>query len=460
MKRKWLVGLFIVALFLMWVSSDKPTTTEAEPELQPRPHLGYGIHVAPYAGGGGQAAVDQLGMDWVKLYDPSQIPAYPTKQILYRLDFGWPSDWNQFRVDVRARLGELTSRGGVEAIEVHNEPNLLAEWPGGPNPTEYVQMLRVVYEESKAYNPAIVVVSAGLAPAPDSAVSMNDLTFARQMFQLGAGNYFDAFGYHPYGANNPPEQEPNPATMNFRRTELIRNMMLEFGLGSKPIWLTEYGWLRDPAEDGVLCLPSDPSFRDFQWMVVDGVTQAEYTIRSYDFADRFWEWVGPTFLWNLNWSLLPREALSACSHMRWFSLLDSRGNPTLTYNRVATMPRRPLELIPEMALVSDQMTVEVGVTCLGLVELGQFSIENVGYPGEFTVTISPAASSSGPLLDATPETAEIGDVVTVFADTTGLTPGLYRVYINAQASIAGRLVSETLEGYVIISESLAACVER
>lgn len=457
MRRLLAIGL---AVLLVLIIGRDTANTDARPDALPRPHLGYGIHVAPYAGGSGPFSVDQLGMDWVKLYEPYQIANYPDKSILFRLDFGWPSDWNRFRVDVRARLQELTSRGGVEAIEVHNEPNLLAEWPGGPNPTEYVQMLRVVYEETKAYNPDIVVVSAGLAPAPDSNRSMNDLTFARQMFQLGAGNYFDAFGYHPYGANNPPEQDPSPGTMNFRRTELIRDMMIEFDLSNKPIWLTEYGWLRNPAEDGVICSPTDPSFRDFQWMVVDGATQAEYTVRAYDFADRFWEWVGPTFLWNLNWSQLPSDALSQCSHMRWFSLLDSRGNPTLTYNRVATMPRRPVELVPQMALVSDQMTVEVGVTCLGLVELGQFSIENVGYPGEFTVTISPASSSSGPILDVTPTTADIGDVVTIFADTTGLTPGLYRVYINAQATIAGRLISETLEGYVVISESLAACVER
>jgi hypothetical protein len=454
--KKLFILMITSAAALIIFSSDAAPAAAAPPEL-PRPHLGYGIHIAPNAGGGGQGIADQLGMDWVKLYDPPQIFSYPDKKILFRMDFGWPSNWEQFRIDTRARLGELARNGGVEAIEVHNEPNLRAEWPRGPNPAEYVQMLRVVYEEVKAFDPEILVISGGLAPAPDSDISMDDLRFTRQMFQLGAGGYFDAFGYHPYGANNPPEQAPAPDTMNFRRTELIRDMMIEFGLEEKPIWLTEYGWLRSPAEDGVVCSPADPSFRDFSWMQLDGTTQAEYTIRSYDFADRYWDYVGPTFLWNLNWSLLPDEALSQCSHMRWFSLLDMDARPTLLYNRLITMPRRPAELVPQMALVADQMTVEVGVTCPALVEVGQFEIQNVGYPGEFTTDIVPAASLSGPTVEVSTAQADLGDTVVVYADTNGMTPGLYIIYVNVQATIAGRRISQTIEGYVIVSESYAAC---
>lgn len=447
--------LGMAAIFVL--SSSNISQTQAEPEAIPRPHLGYGIHIAPYAGGGGAGVAEQLGMDWVKLYEPRQISSYPSQKILFRMDFGWPSDWNQFRVDLRARLGELAGYGGVEAIEVHNEPNLQLEWPRGPNPAEYVQLLRVVYQEIKAFDARIIVVSAGLAPAPDSPISMSDLTFARQMFLNGAGQYFDVFGYHPYGANNPPEQDPSPDLMNFRRTELIRDMMVEFDLDDKQIWLTEFGWLRNPAEDGVTCSPSDPGFRDFQWMLVDGRTQADYTVRAYDYADRYWEWAGTTFLWNLNWSLLPLEALSPCNHMRWFAILDSSGRPTLTYNRVAAMSRRPAELVPQLALVANQMTVEVGVTCPALVELGRFEIANVGYPGEFEVEISPALSFSGPTVEVTPERAEIGDTVVVYADTTGLTTGMYIIYVNVQSTIAGRRVSQSIEGYVIVSDSYAAC---
>jgi len=442
-------------LILLGSSSQHHSEAAPSPQL-PRPHLGYGIHVAPYAGGGDPALIDRLQMDWVKLYEPFQIRLYDDKKILFRMDFGWPSDWNQFRIDARNRILELNALG-VDAIEVHNEPNLRIEWPRGPNPAEYVQMLQVVYTEIKAINPSIIVVSAGLAPTVDSARSMNDLTFARQMFELGAGDYFDAFGYHPYGFNAPPEQEPSPDVLNFRRVELIRDLMVEYKLENKQIWLTEFGWLRNPAEDGVSCSPSDPQLREFVWMQVDGQTQADYIVRAYDFADRYWTWAGPTFLWNLNWSLLPVEALSPCNHMRWFSLLNSRGQPTIAFNRVAVMERRPAQLAPEMSLVANAMTVEVGQSCLGIVQVGQFEVQNVGYPGEFEVDILPAVSFSGPQVFVEPTSAEIGDVVRVYADTTGLTPGLYIIYVNAQTTIAGRRVSQTLEGYVIVSTSFSAC---
>lgn len=452
------IVILLIGFFVILAALPAPQhATQASPVPQlPRPHLGYGIHVAPYAGGGNPLLVNQLQMDWVKLYEPFQIEQYPDKKILFRMDFGWPNDWNQFRVDARARILELNALG-VDAIEVHNEPNLYIEWPRGSNAAEYVQMLRVVYAEIKAVNPAIVVVSGGLAPTGNSDRSVDDLLFARQMFDLGAGDYFDVFGYHPYGFNAPPEEEPAPDRLNFRRVELIRDLMVEYNLDNKQIWLTEFGWLRNPSEDGIACSASDPQLREFVWMQVDGQTQADYIVRAYDFADRYWEWVGPTFLWNLNWSQLPLEALSPCNHMRWFSLLNSRGEPTLAFNTVARMDRRPAELSPEMTLASDAMTVEVGETCLGVVQVGQFTVQNTGYPGEFEVDVLPAVSFSGPVVFTEPSTAEIGDTVRVYADTTDLTTGLYIVYINAQTTIAGRRISQTLEGYVIVSESFAAC---
>ncbi len=454
--RSFLI-LFLGFLTLMVAFPATSHHTEAAPAPQlPRPHLGYGIHVAPYAGGGDPTLVNRLQMDWVKVYEPFQVTQFADKKVLFRMDFGWPSDWNQFRIDARNRIIELNALG-VDAIEVHNEPNLSIEWPRGPNPAEYVQMLRVVYAEIKAVNPAIIVVSGGLAPTGNSDRSMDDLDFARQMFQLGAGDYFDVFGYHPYGFNAPPEQEPAPGVLNFRRVELLRQLMVEFELDNKQIWLTEFGWLRNPSEDGIACSASDPQLREFVWMQVDGQTQADYIVRAYEFADRYWEWVGPTFLWNLNWSLLPLEALSPCNHMRWFSLLNSRGEPTIAFNRVATMSRRPAQLVPEMSLVANQMTVEVGETCLGLVQVGEFEVRNVGYPGEFAVDISPAISFSGPQVFTEPTTADIGDSVRVYADTQGLTPGLYIIYVNIQTTIGGRRISQTLEGYVIVSASFSAC---
>ena len=58
----------------------------------------------------------------------------------------------------------------------------------------------------KKVAPDITIVSGGLAPTTNSDRSVDDLTFAQQMFSAGAGSCFDAFGYHPYGYNQPPEE--------------------------------------------------------------------------------------------------------------------------------------------------------------------------------------------------------------------------------------------------------------
>jgi hypothetical protein len=82
----------------------------------------------------------------VKLYDEGQIGMFSGRRILFRMDLPWPDNWEAFRTSVRQRAANLAALG-VDAIEVHNEPNLANEWPHGPNAWEYTQMLRVVYTE-------------------------------------------------------------------------------------------------------------------------------------------------------------------------------------------------------------------------------------------------------------------------------------------------------------------------
>lgn len=446
-------------------ATDKPELTHRLQQI-PAPHLDYGIHVAPYTTVD-VSMVDSLRMPWVKLYTVDQIRQFPGKRVLFRLDVTWTSyasNPEEFRRNVQARVRELSDLG-VVAIEVHNEPNLGTEWNNNPDPWQYTQVLRVVYTQIKAINPTIIVVSGGLAPTftTPNGRSYDDLDFARVMFDNNAGDYFDVFGYHPYGYNAPPEQAPSEDLLNFRRVELIRELMREHHI-NKQIWLTEFGWLRDPAEDGVSCSHSDPNIVDFVWMLVDGRTQGDYIVRAFAYADRNWSWAGPTFLWNLNWSMIPPNTLHPCSHMRWFALLTGDGRPTQAFHSVAAMPRRPAPWIPgqipgvgpEMVLVADDMTVEVGLNCLGWVPVGQFEITNEG-SGTFTVTIEPAVSLSGPTVEVSPEVAEIDDVVTVFADTTGLIEGLYTIYINVSTVIDERIIRQTVRGYISITDSFAAC---
>ncbi len=442
--------------------ATEPPYVQSIAAMIPRPHLGYGIHVAPHTSVD-LGWIDRLGMDWVKVYTDTEAGYYRNKKVLFRYDLIYPGssgNWEEFKAGVRARALKLVDLG-VEAVEVHNEPNLQAEWTGPPDAWQYTQMLRVVYIEIKAVAPQLIVVSGGLAPTitTPSRDAITDIDFAREMFRNDAGSYFDVFGYHPYGYNAPPEDAPNARTLNFRRTELMRELMLEFDLGSKPMWLTEFGWLRDPAEEGLNCLASDLSFAGFSWMKVSGQTQADYIARAFDYADKNWAWAGPMFLWNLNWSMLGPNVLSQCNHMRWFSILRSDGQPTLALYSVAAMPRRTVREVAEMTLVAlDDMAVEIGYSCPAIIEVGQFQIRNTGYPGTgFDATIEPAISLSGPEVTVSPALATSDDVITVYADTTGLTPGLYVVFINVETDIGGAIVSQNIRGYVQVSDSFSAC---
>jgi len=404
------------------------------------------------------AWIDQLRMDWVKLYDVGQISMFQGKRILFRMDLPWPDNWEAFRTSVRQRTEQLAALG-VEAIEVHNEPNLGLEWPHGPNGWEYTQMLRVAYTQIKSVDPNIIVVSGGLAPTittPDRK-AISDIEFAAEMLDNGAAQWFDAFGYHPYGYNAAPETEPSVNTLVFRRVELIRALFEERGIYDKQIWLTEFGWLRDPAEDGVNCSDSDPNFAGFAWLRVSAQTQADYTVRAFDWADRHWPWAGPMFLWNLNWALYPPGINPMCSHMRWFSILRNDGSPLPVYERVAGMPRRYSDYLPSLTIYAHNMTVEVSVECPASVMVGEFEIVNSGYPGSFSARVEPVTPPGGPEVEVFPPTARNGETVQVFADTNGLSPGLHIIYVNAQADIGERTMSEMIQGYIVITDEAGGC---
>ena len=448
-------------LILCLLAAGWPSLTGAPAAAQvrdnlPAPHLGYGIHIGPHTSVD-PALVDQLGMDWVKLYDIGQIARFPNKRILFRIDLPWPDNWDAFRASVRQRAVDL-SAAGVDAIEVHNEPNLAMEWPHGPNAWEFTQMLRVAYTIIKSVNPDIIVVSGGLAPTITTGDrgAISDIDYAAEMLDNGAAQWFDAFGYHPYGYNEPPEAEPRYDRLTFRRVELIRALFEERGILDKQIWMTEFGWLRDPAEDGVACSDTDPDFQGFAWLRVSGQTQADYTVRAFEWADRHWPWAGPMFLWNLNWSLYPPNVNATCSHMRWFSVLRSDGSPLPVFQRVAAMPRRTSDYLPRLTIYAENMAIETGAYCPGSIKVGEFQVLNSGFPGRFTATAEAAVPPNGPQVEIFPAAVTNGETVEVFADTQNLDPGLHIIYVNVSAVIGERKVAETIQGYIVVS-SVGGC---
>src|SRR5687768_235855 len=87
--------------------------------------------------------------------------------------------------------------GRIEAIQVWNEPNLRGEWMTGRpvNGAEYVELLKVAYTHAKAADPNIIILAAPLATNNERVEyngNMNEFDYLQQMYDAGAGQYFDA----------------------------------------------------------------------------------------------------------------------------------------------------------------------------------------------------------------------------------------------------------------------------
>ncbi len=177
--------------------------------------------------------------------------------------------------------------GRVDHIIIWNEPNLAFEWGMRvPDPAAYTELLKVVYARAKQANPNVVVLAGALAPTLEpegSPYGLNDLLYLQRMYEAGAASYFDALAAHCYGLQNPPDQDPAPERLNFRRVELLRQVMESNGDAAKPIYITEAGWNDSP-----------------RWIY--GVTPAQrvqYTLGAYEWARHVerWPWCQAVVIW-------------------------------------------------------------------------------------------------------------------------------------------------------------------
>jgi hypothetical protein len=210
-------------------------------------------------------------------------------------------------------------------VQIWNEPNLSAEWGfQRVDAVAYTRLLEVAYRRAKEADPDVVVLSAPLAITLEDASmrgNHNDLVFLEQMYQAGAGEYFDILSANAFGLDYPPEEPPDPNVLNFRRVELHREIMERYGDGSKPVWINEYGWNAAPA-----------SFPDeiLTWERVTEAEQADYTVRGIAWAREHWPWLGVVNIWYFRQvGDIPPDRASY-----YFALMDPGFNPRPVYDAV------------------------------------------------------------------------------------------------------------------------------
>ncbi|MCU0490742.1 MAG: glycosyl hydrolase [Chloroflexaceae bacterium] len=125
-------------------------------------------------------------------------------------------------------------RGRISHWQVWNEPENATYWQPAPDPAAYATLLKTVYPAIKAANPDARVLIAGT-------VSF-DLSFLRGVAASGAWGSFDILAVHPYVDPFTPEAGQIGAA------GVVAAKTLSDSVGSKPVWVTEFGWATGPSD--------------------------------------------------------------------------------------------------------------------------------------------------------------------------------------------------------------------
>jgi spore germination protein YaaH len=309
--------------------------------------FGYGIQIDPWGNRpAAVAAIKNMGFNWVKVQIPwksfegspgqrsfaddivnelagnglnvlasiVKAPDWARPGNTDRSVEGPPADPQTYADYVAAFAAH--NKGKVKAIEVWNEQNLWYEWGHEPlSASRYVDLLCRAYRAIKAADPGISVIAGAMTPTGvnDGSTAIDDVTYLQQMYAAGAKNCFDGIGAHPSGYNNPPDAKfgyNNPAEPSFKNhpsfffrdtMERYRAVMVANGDAGKRVWPTEFGW----ASTG----SPHPGY-EYATQNTEA-EQADYIVRAYQMA-KSWGWVGPMFLWNLDYNVTqPSTELAA-----------------------------------------------------------------------------------------------------------------------------------------------------
>ena len=349
-----------------------PAPATSPPPATTNTAFDYGIQLDP--DGNPQANIQHiqtLGLGWIKMQMPwknvepnpgnmqwshwdQRIGAYHGAGLKVLLSIPKAPDWARPADDDKSVEGppidpqtyanfvaQVAARyaGQVQAIEVWNEQNLYYEagGEGRVNVDNYMALLQAAHGAIKGANPGMLVISG--APTPTGApypYAVDDVVYLRQMYERGLRWYADGVGIHPSGFANPPDvlygggdYDPNRGyddhrSFFFRNTmEAYRQLMLEFGHADAALWPTEYGW-------PVWRYWGDERFVFAQENSLE--EQANYIRRAFEMG-RDWGWVGPMFLWNLDYAVTNPN-----SEMANFSILTQNG-PTPAYEAIRLMPK-------------------------------------------------------------------------------------------------------------------------
>ncbi len=405
-RKRFLIRFLIVCAVttvpLLLTLFTLQTAVTAAPRAYP---LGYGFNVAEWD----TSKLQEMGFNWMKVFNAPGSPQ--PVNVLLRVDVNASTlnDLDGFR----SSMSNLAQNNGeyIDAYEIGNEVNLDASygWATAPLAADYVQILCAAYQEIKAHDPTAVIVSAGLAPtgrvsgnweghAGHNGLYQDEREYFKEMITAGANSCLDAVGYHNYGYSadydTAPDTHGGTSETNctngfcFRGAEKIYEIMVAEGMGDKQIWTTEFGWITDPAEEGLgACKDNDPGWAGRAWQIVTQEKQAYNLAGAYQYAADNWPWMGAMFAFNLNFN--QAGYYDQCEQMRFYSV---EGRPAETALR--EIPKVTVQPTPQLVVSGPKSIAMMAITpSLPVSTSALFTLSNSGTaPLTYTITADSTAA--------------------------------------------------------------------
>jgi len=222
----------------------------------------------------------------------------------------------RYCVELMKRYGQICRHW-----EVWNEPNI-GFWQPKPNPEDYTNLLKTVYETVKSVDPQAIVVGVCTAGT--------DFKFIEEVLKRGGGKFMDAISVHPYRYPRSPE-----ATDFVGEMKRLKELLDKYGAGHLKVWLTEFGY------------PTHITGGTPQWL------SAAYIVR--------------TFLWALTLPFIERlfvydfqdDGEDPTYNEHNFGLIRFDSSPKVGYAAFNTMVR-----MLHRKRFSRQVNISDGVVCL------------------------------------------------------------------------------------------------
>ncbi|MCB9076307.1 MAG: O-antigen ligase family protein [Anaerolineaceae bacterium] len=192
-----------------------------------------------------------------------------------------PSDFGRFARAFAARYHHQ-----IAVYQIWDEPNLSANWGRTfVDAPAYAALLREGALNLREIDPEAIIMTAALAPTLETGpLNLNDIDYLDRLYQVKANRWFDIVAAQPYGFDRDPSDPAMSATLNFRRVELLRQVMLNHGDAETPIWATAFGWN---------ALPPDWAGPKSPWKTGPPDRQARRTSEAINLARQNWPWLGP-----------------------------------------------------------------------------------------------------------------------------------------------------------------------